>query len=340
MPSLIRATNLWGYEEQVRRKGAQPEPLLSRCHLPLEQGRDDRGFLVFRHFCELLEHTAGVLGDPTFGMSLAAYQGMDILGPLSVIARSSATVGEAMQSIARYLHLHCPALGLSIERGRFDEGRPGVRLLYQIDDEGAGYSIQAHELTLANTMQVLKLLCGGDFRPLSVHFQHSRVANQNIYRAMFPCLICFDQQWTGFCLPEMVFDLPLSSADHQTWELAERYLASQQAPNAHTLAEEVSTLINTLLPTGKCTADLIASQLSMHKRTLQRRLAMEDTSYQQLLNEERKKMARQYLLEPNLKPSQIAGLLGYSEQSVFNRACRDWFGVTPVSYRRQFLLRV
>ncbi len=336
MPSLIRATNLWGYEEQVRRKGAQLEPLLSRCHLPPEERRDDRGFLVFRHFCELLENTAGVLGDPTFGMSLAAYQGMDILGPLSVIARSSATVGEAMQSIARYLYLHCPALGLSIERGHF-QGRPGVRLLYQIDDEGAGYSIQAHELTLANTMQVLKLLCGEDFRPLSVHLQHSRVANQNIYRAMFPCRICFDQQWTGFCLPEAVFDLPLSSADHQTWELAERYLASQQAPNAHTLAEEVSALINTLLPTGKCTADLIASQLSMHKRTLQRRLVMEDTSYQQLLDEERKKMARQYLLEPNLKPSQIAGLLGYSEQSVFNRACRDWFGATPVSYRRQLL---
>ncbi|MCC4308722.1 AraC family transcriptional regulator [Alcanivorax marinus] len=336
MPSLIRATNLWGYDEQVRRKGGEPEPLLARHHLLPQSRRDDRGFLVFKHFCALLEDTAGVLGEPAFGMSLAAYQGMDILGPISVIARSSATVGKAIDSVARYLHLHCPALGMSIVRGS-RSGRSMVRLMFRIDDEGAGYHVQAHELTLANAMQVLKLLCGGDFQPLSVHFRHPAAAGGEAYRAMFRCPACFDQAWTGFCLPEAVFALPLSSADHQTWQMAERYLASQQAPNARSVAEEVRSLINTLLPTGQCNADLIASQLSMHKRTLQRRLVLEDTSYQQLLDEERQNLARQYLLEPNLKLSQIAGLLGYSEQSAFNRACRDWFGVTPRSYRRQLL---
>ena len=75
----------------------------------------------------------------------------------------------------------------------------------------------------------------------------------------------------------------------------------------------------------------------MHKRTLQRRLANEGVSYEQLLGEVRLKLLREYLMEPNLKLSQIAGLLGYSEQSAFNRACRQWLGTTPRAYRRQLL---
>ncbi len=101
---------------------------------------------------------------------------------------------------------------------------------------------------------------------------------------------------------------PRSGADHHTWELAERYLASQQAPNAITLSEDVTRLITTLLPTAQCTSAAIASHLSMHKRTLQRRLANEGVSYEQLLEEVRLKLLREYLMEPNLKLSQVAGL--------------------------------
>ena len=336
MSSLIRATNLWGYDEQVRRKGGDPLPLLARHHIPPEAQRDDLSFLVFKHVNALLEDTAAALNDPAFGMSLAEFQGLDILGPISVIARSSLTVGDAVHNIARYLHLHCPALGLTTSRCSV-QGHPAIQFVFLIDDEGAGYRIQSYELSLANAMQVMKLLCGDDFYPLSVHFRHQRNADEAEYHSVFRCEAHFKQDWSGFYLPASIFAMPLSSADHQTWQLAERYLDSQQAPNASSLYEDVTRLINSLLPTGHCTSDTIASHLSMHKRTLQRRLAREGATYEQLLNEERMKMARQYLSEPNLKLSQIAGLLGYSEQSAFNRACRDWFDLTPKAYRQKLL---
>ncbi|SFM33266.1 AraC family transcriptional regulator [Marinobacter zhejiangensis] len=336
MSSLIRATNLWGYDEQVRRKGGNPLPLLARHHIPPAEQRDDRSFLVFKSLNALLEETAAELGDPAFGMMLAEYQGMDILGPISVIARSSLTVGEAISNIARYLHLHCPALALSTSLIRFD-GRPAIQFVFMIDDEGEEYRPQAHELSLANAMQVMKLLCGDGFRPLSVYFKHAAMADEACYRQVYRCEPRFEQDWCGFYLPVPVMDLPLSSADHQTWQLAERYLDSQQAPNANTLAEDVVRLINSLLPTGHCSSGTIASHLSMHKRTLQRRLAVEGVTYEQLLSEERMRRAREYLMEPNLGLSQITGLLGYSEQSAFSRACRDWFGMTPKAYRKQLL---
>ncbi|SDW96078.1 AraC family transcriptional regulator [Marinobacter mobilis] len=336
MSSLIRATNLWGYDEQVRRKGGDPLPLLSRYHIPPSGQRDDASFLVFKHLTELLEDTAAELADPTFGMMLAEYQGMDILGPISVIARSSKTVGEAINSIAGYLHLHCPALALTTTQETVD-GDPMIRFRFMIDGEGEAYRIQAHELSLANAVQVMKLLCGNDFQPLSVHFMHNRTADESIYRKVYRCEPHFGQDWSGFYLPLTAFAMPLSSADHQTWQMAKRYLDSQQAPNANSLSEDVSRLINSLLPTGHCSSEAIAAHLSMHKRTLQRRLAREGTTYEQLLSDERCRLARQYLQEPNLGFAQITGLLGYSEQSTFTRACRDWFQLTPKAYRKHWL---
>lgn len=339
MSSLIRATNLWGYDDLVRRKGGDPLPLLARYHIPPAEQRDDQSFLVFRDLTALLDDTARELDDPAFGMMLARYQGMDILGPVSVIARSSLTVGDAISNIARYLHLHCPALSMALSRVTVD-GKPVIRFVFMIDEEGGGYRAQSQELSLANAKQVMRLLCGDGFRPVSVHFRHARMADEAAYRQVFRCEAHFRQDWCGFYLPTAMVSLPLSSADHQTWQLAESYLQAQQAPNANTLSEDVIRLINTLLPTGQCSSGTIAAQLSLHKRTLQRRLAQEGVTYEQLFTNERMRLARQYLMEPNLGFSQITGLLGYSEQSAFNRACRAWFGVTPKGYRKQVLDQV
>jgi AraC-like DNA-binding protein len=54
---------------------------------------------------------------------------------------------------------------------------------------------------------------------------------------------------------------------------------------------------------------------------------------QDLIDQERRDQAAKYLAEPGLQLSQIAGLLGYAEQSTLNRSVRRWFGQTPREYR-------
>jgi AraC-like DNA-binding protein len=48
-------------------------------------------------------------------------------------------------------------------------------------------------------------------------------------------------------------------------------------------------------------------------------------------------LTTRYLNLPALQLSQIAGLLGYTEQSALNRSCRRWFGKTPREYRAQLV---
>ena len=69
------------------------------------------------------------------------------------------------------------------------------------------------------------------------------------------------------------------------------------------------------------------------ERTLQRRLAAEETSFQRLLDDTRRELAQHYLGQRNLSLADIAYLLGFSDQSSFFRASRRWFGSSPRHYR-------
>ncbi|MGF6166357.1 AraC-like DNA-binding protein [Pseudomonas sp. 2725] len=70
---------------------------------------------------------------------------------------------------------------------------------------------------------------------------------------------------------------------------------------------------------------------------LQHRLAEEGRSFDEVVETLRRERADHYLAEIHMPMSQVTGLLGYSEQSVFNRACRRRFSLSPGARRRQLL---
>jgi AraC-like DNA-binding protein len=79
----------------------------------------------------------------------------------------------------------------------------------------------------------------------------------------------------------------------------------------------------------------LARQLAMSGRTLQRRLAAEGVSYQELLEDARKEAAGRYMSESTLAIGEIAYLVGYSEPAPFHRAFKRWYGVTPEAFRQK-----
>ena len=94
------------------------------------------------------------------------------------------------------------------------------------------------------------------------------------------------------------------------------------------------TLRILLLAQG-ASGDQVARLLSMHHRTLSRRLKAEGTTFQQLLDEVRFEAACQLLDTARIPITEIAVSLGYAETSAFSRAFRRWSGATPVERRRR-----
>jgi len=332
MGSLIRASNWWGYADLMRELGADPLPFLTRFGIPQGVEEQEETFVPYESAARMLEASAADLRCPDLGLRLSRWQGLDILGPIAVIARNAQTLQDGLEAIARYLYVHSPALRLAIvPRGAESD----LQFAYEMVEPGVPYPPQSYELSMANVVRILSLLGGPDARPSAVSFLHHQQGPDSAYREALGCPVRFSQDRCGFEVPRRLADRPIDSADPQTMRIATKYLESQYLPRSAPLSERVAGLVRRLLPTGQCSAEVIAEQLAMHPRTLQRRLATESLRCQDLIERERRDQAARYLAEPQLYLSQIAGLLGYSEQSAFNRSCRRWFGKTPRQYRAE-----
>ncbi len=121
----------------------------------------------------------------------------------------------------------------------------------------------------------------------------------------------------------------------QLTEQAEKYLRSlYQQDN---IAGELKRKLADLLARGEANADAACRALRLSRRTLQRRLKAEKTSFQKVLNEVRAELAVKYLEDARLKSLEIAMLLGYSSLSSFTTAFKSWYDMPPAAYRQKFI---
>ncbi len=103
------------------------------------------------------------------------------------------------------------------------------------------------------------------------------------------------------------------------------------------LSERVRAALLDMIPSGLSSADDVASKLAVSRRTLQRRLEQEGTSFKMLLAGVREQLARHYISHSDLPYNQIAFLLGYQDPNSFFRAFHAWTGMTPDAARVQAL---
>ncbi|MDH5730710.1 MAG: helix-turn-helix transcriptional regulator [Gammaproteobacteria bacterium] len=90
------------------------------------------------------------------------------------------------------------------------------------------------------------------------------------------------------------------------------------------------------LPCGLVDVNRVATELNISRQTLYRRLKEEDTTFQELLEQIRKKMAADYLKTKNYSINEVAFLLGFSEASTFNRAFNRWYGKNPKTFQMTY----
>ncbi|WP_320821376.1 AraC family transcriptional regulator [Thalassolituus sp.] len=81
--------------------------------------------------------------------------------------------------------------------------------------------------------------------------------------------------------------------------------------------------------------NVFAQRLHISGRTLQRKLQEVNTSFQQLLDEERERRAVLLLSTSKKSITEISAELGFAESSTFSRAFRRWRGASPQEFRQQ-----
>lgn len=129
---------------------------------------------------------------------------------------------------------------------------------------------------------------------------------------------------------------PFSSYNDAMWSYFEpemkRRIAELEVDDS--ISARVKNSLVELLPQGNGIIEDIAEKLNMTKRTLQRKLSEENTTFQKQLNRTREILAIHYLRNTDMTTNDMAYLLGYAELNSFLRAFTSWTGKTITEYRK------
>ncbi len=332
MTALIRATSLTGFPELVRDLGGDPDDFLRQ--MQIEPAMLDSGSAVipYRAFINLLELCAEQLHCVDFGLRLAERQSIMILGPLAVVGQNARNVGEALTEIIRFLHTYSPGVLVYLDR---ESDPQRLHLIYELRLRPAPRQGQIIELSLGVMFKTLQMLFGPGFRPHSVLTRTEARLPQSRYQRFFGARTYFGQAHNALVLLPEHLSKPIDQHNRLLHDTMMDYVSSLGAANPLQIHTQVEDSIRRLLPTQRCALPLIAEQLGMRERSLQRRLAEHDQVFEEMVENVRRELADLYLAEAQMPMAQIAGLLGYAEQSSFNRACRRWYGAPPRERRAQ-----
>ena len=328
--SVVRGTSLSNYPALVNDLGADADALLTDVGIdPDSVGRFDV-FIPLGRVVAALETAAQRTGAPDFGRRLARLQGVEILGPVGVAARNAATVNEALLVLERFLAAYSPAIRMRVN-GLTEPDR--VFIEYQVFDPGLPAHRQGDELTLGVILQLLRLLLGRDYAPVSAHLPHEALMPMTDYLKFFGCPTYFAELKTGFTIMGAHLQRPLAR-DQTTYDAVVGYLATISSSESSTVGS-VRPLVRQLLPGGVLSLNLVAQQLSLHPKTLQRQLSAEGGTFAGIVDEVRRGLAEQYLRDTQITLAHLARELGYAQPSVLTRSCHRWFGCGPAAYRRR-----
>lgn len=327
--SVVRGTSLSNYSRLVADLGADPGALLAAAGLDAAVAGSNDIFVPLPRVVTAIESAAAATGRTDFGRRLAQLQGIEILGPVGVAARTAPSVAEALRIFENFLSAYSPAISLRMVPQR----DPRITFIeYVMLDHGLPPHPQADELSLGVTLRVLRFLLGSDYAPLSVHITHQPLSDIADYREYFGCRPVFSCPTMGFTIRAADLDRPLLR-DKLAHDAVVHYLASITNAEPQTSAS-VHALVRQLLPSGTVTLELIAQQLRLHPKTLQRRLAEDRTTFAAIVDHVRKDVAEVYLRDSSITLSHLTRALGYAEQSVLTRSCHRWFGCGPLAYRK------
>lgn len=312
-------------------QGIEPERLLQLADLKSDMLTDPDGRLPRAREVHLWEAAVRLTGNDDFGLHVAETFSIGDLGGVGFAVRSSATLGEAYERVARYLALVNQDIDLHICPLGDDEVA-----LRHVPPSQKQPPRQAIECFMALLFLIGRRGIGPEFVLRALHLRHERPPRIDTHQRLFGITPRF-----GAAHDELIFERRLlgrrkSDAEPSLGAILDRHLHDlvRQLPPKGAFLDRLRALVIDMLKDGEPSLSPLAQRLHMSPRSLQRRLQQEGTSLKELTASLRAELATRHLDERHESIGEIAFLLGFSEPSTFHRAFKRWTGMTPAQYRQ------
>jgi AraC-like DNA-binding protein len=268
--------------------------------------------------------------DPLLGLHAAARAPVGANNLLIHIVVSSRTFLEGLRRVLPYQRVLAHGRVVTLEERRGD----AVIRLSRVEGD---LPITRNEVEFLAVMLVRLgvFALNTAWRLGAVHFEHPVPGDAREYERVFRSPVHFAQRENALIVPTSVMNRPLphhcdeavraleAAADAQVRRLAAPSVAGE-------VRGRVLLRLRARRPVGD--VDAIAAELHLGARTLQRRLADEQTSFSGVVDEARRDLAIE-LLDGDATLERVAAAVGFSDSSVLVRAFKRWTGRSPSEHR-------
>lgn len=331
MPHTATALTSWAraIRKALEAGGYDPKPLFIKAGLDIAAMDDPNARYPVAATARLWAEVVQTTGDPAFGLVVARHVTPTSFHALGYSLVASATLRQAFERLLRYFRVVSDAAELELAavdaeyHFRLRTGLTGP--------QPAPEAIDAFALVI---LRMCRGLYRREYAPRRVALRRPAPADPTPYARAFRAPLTFGAEHNVLVFDRASFEQPLEGANAELArhndEIAARYLA-QIARND--ITNRVHATLVELLSLGEPTQEKVAAALHMSLRNLQRRLAAENTSYRDILNDTRRELALSYMRNRQYTVSEITYLLGFADTSSFTRAFRRWTGQSPSHYR-------
>ncbi|MES1937582.1 AraC family transcriptional regulator [Salinisphaera hydrothermalis] len=313
----------------LERQGLDAAALARRVHLAPDTLADRDRQVASPQYAALMQVGIEATGDPLLGLRFGMAVEPDRWGMLGVLLTHCVDVSEAIRFQLRF-----QALVSTVGEAALIRGDDTLALRWTTPPATAP---ALTEEALAAYVAFGRWATGqATTTPTRVHFRHSPQAEHERYETFFRCPVAFEQPHDELQIAPAVLAMPLRNPDDdlKQW-LAARAERLRQDNHDHEPRTRLAEWLARQLPFGVPTLDDAAAALALSPRSLQRELDQAGTHFKDCLADVRQQLADHYLRDPSLSIGDIGVLLGFSEQSAFQRAFKRWHGITPRAYRRR-----
>ena len=325
----IRSAALIGLDQVVNKLGGDIDWLLRQVGLPLDLLDNPELLISYAKFESVLELGADHFNCDDFGLRIAQYQDLSMLGAVGLLMETCDSFSEAVKLAQTFICTH--VLGEYWKIDHYE--RHSVITRYQFA-HSSPQACQLKELSLAVCFRLLRALCGSHFEAEFVNFTHESISSQKLYLDYFGFKVRFNQEQNQIGFSNKFLDQKIARYDDDTRAYLLRELNRKLDRDRNDLVRQVRTLILQTLGSNEHNIDTVSTFLGLHSRTLQRRLKLEGTSFKYLLKETRINTASWLLQASNMDVTLMSQMLGYSDVSAFSRAFTIVTGFSPRAWRK------
>ncbi|WP_347340382.1 AraC family transcriptional regulator [Phenylobacterium glaciei] len=312
-------------------QGAGRSVLLASSGIAADALSDRDNRVPFASYVALMRSAKVLCDAPDLGLRFGAGTNFEEVSLVGLICRAAGTMGEALQQLNRYRGLIAEVDLGGGERFELVSRDGGLWLEDRRPDPNAFPELT--EETFARFVCEVARSYGDVPFVTAVEVTHARPDHAAAYEAVLKAPVVYGAARNALRIEPSWLSLQTRGANSYVFGIfndrADALLARLEA--ARTVRGEVERLLMPRLHLGAAGMAVTAGLMNLSRPTLYRRLKAEGVSFDQVLDELRRELAKTYLAR--LSVNETAYLLGFSDRSAFSRAFKRWTGQGPRGWK-------